>query len=501
MRVEDFLEAIENREAIDVSVWSHTDIRELVAYAELIQRGVEGVYGNWDYCSTSDTVMMSEGWRELHDGGRVSDETFEDQGMCTCPHCGCAAQDDDTKSVEIPRNENSWSTRTDTEYWCDTCFSDYTWRCVDCRLTYSDDVTSISYNDHSLCPSCYEEDYFTCDSCGDVTSNEDRGEEEICQICRYNTVGDNSGDDSGLDDYHEGNRDFTEHCQSGKIAVGIEIEIDASDRPSAVESLRNLSRSTPYLLTLERDSSLNEDTGFEIITPPLGYAEWKEYLPKLAEVMQHEHLRVHNENEPYAIHITVHRRHLTPLQEARMLMFLCSRNNREFVQAVAERSACYSTDLMGGKIFGHDAISGDLGRHGWINHRTRGGGEGRKLEGYGKYSPIHLKKNLAEFRIFQSSPEHDTIAKNIEFVYALIEWTDPAVSGMSYHHEDFVLWLGARLKATKDYGHLIEFLRCKTYGVNGSRVEVENTWAYLLPKKKEPWPRVPGFQLDLNLAA
>ena len=495
MRVEDFLEASENREAISVSGWSRTDIRELVAYAKLIQSLVEGVYGDWGYCSPSGTVMMSEDWRELHDGGYVSCETFEEQDMCTCPRCECAAQDDDMKAVEVPHDGISGSTRTDTESWCATCLCDAAWDCFDCRETYSEDVTSISYNGRSLCDRCYENSYFTCDRCDEVRHNDYYWEDGFCQSCSE----DDSASSDGLDEYHRGFRDFRERCQPGKIALGIEIEVDAHDRGNAVEDLRSLKSRTHYELTLEEDGSLDDDSGFEIITPPLGYVEWREYLPKLAEVMRRNELSVFNKEYEYAIHVTVHRRHLTPLQEARMLMFLCSRGNRGFVQAIAERSACYSTDLMGGRSYTTCPIRESLSTNGWASYTTRRGGKGKKLVGYGKYAPINLKPELAEFRIFQSSPEHDTIMKNIEFVYALVEWTDPAVSGMTYHYEDFVLWLGSRLKVTKDYGHLIEFLRRETYEVNGLDEEIENTWAHLLPRKKEPWPKVPGFQLSLDL--
>jgi hypothetical protein len=101
-------------------------------------------------------------------------------------------------------------------------------------------------------------------------------------------------------------------------------------------------------------------------------------------------------------------------------------------------------------------------------------------------SPLNLKtdrydKELAEFRIFQSTLVPHRIQKNMEFVWALCAWTRQP-SGISWDHRDFCAWLGQN---QKEYPTLTEYLRKETYTVKGSKGSIPNTWAPLLLTDKQ----------------
>jgi hypothetical protein len=140
--------------------------------------------------------------------------------------------------------------------------------------------------------------------------------------------------------------------------MGVEIEVyNSHNRAVAVSELQYLSHSFgfPSQLILEKDSSLDESYGFEVITDPMGLHEWQEYGPALITCLKDTRtVGWDARNGRYGIHITIDRNFLSPLQEARLLMFLAATDNREFVQAMAQREDIYSPRLSIGQLVGSE---------------------------------------------------------------------------------------------------------------------------------------------------
>lgn len=295
----------------------------------------------------------------------------------------------------------------------------------------------------------------------------------------------NEDDDDVLPDYHDAHQRedgeyFDEQNKTTLIpALGIEVEVYTSSVRGALETLQSNRNSLISNMIYERDGSLHEGNSFEVVTPPLGQTEWATFGPDLCNALTNAGTVGYNTpgSTRYGIHINVHRRHLSPLAEARILMFLCAEQNKHFVQAIAQRPSVYHPDvdigqlMPGTKVY---AIGGRKARYGYsINTEHHSG----KIQGVGKYAPLQLKTDpdIAEFRLFQSTLNPKSFMKNIEFVYALWAWTKPSSgTGNSWAHTDFLTWLNAPQRR-KDYPHLVEYLSRKQFKIKGGYT-IQNEW-------------------------
>ena len=305
-----------------------------------------------------------------------------------------------------------------------------------------------------------------CDLCG--ADDEDEGEEN-----------EDRPSNDGLCNYHSGYRNFTEINKTGKYpALGAEIEVYCEERAIVVSDLKDIGG-----LVLECDGSLDDYNGFEIITKPYGREEWVVMANSIFATLQ-EHGAV-GYNEPagtnYGIHVTVHRRFLSPLSEARIAMFLVDEVNQNFVRAIAQRAQIYSAHHgvgMGAVVNPNlRSVSNGLTKSysGPNNDIAKSG----KIYGKGKYCPVNFKENLAEFRIFQSTTNIVSFVKNLEFVWALIKWTN-ASTGCSHDHRDFLLWLNTPQQRS-EFPVLSTFLSKRVfYGTNFT--PIISSWQALMRK-------------------
>lgn len=297
-------------------------------------------------------------------------------------------------------------------------------------------------------------------------------------------------DDDGLMGYHSSDRNFIERNATPSVpALGVELEVYADDRHSSVHAAKDATNNWYF----ERDSSLDDYHGFEIISQPYGPTEWPEQAKNVLDALMessacaYSHPDKHNN---YGIHVNVHRKHFTGLQEARMLMFLLDTGNAEFVRAIAQRQAIYGS----GQNFG--TIEKPTVRAiGGIDYN-------KKPYSLGKYSPLNLHGNLAEFRLFQSTLHYPSFMKNLEFVWALIEWTSvKSATGNSFSHIDFIRWLAAKPTSEQQYPHLLAFLRKPSFMGKRYTERIRNTWSHLLPKQTTKSLDVVSGEPDLRLAA
>lgn len=284
---------------------------------------------------------------------------------------------------------------------------------------------------------------------------------------------------SGLYSYHSSPKAFHPIWEDKRyLPLGLEIETYNEDRYDATRSLYDKFNGLIYM---EEDGSLNYDYGFEVITQPLGKKEW---AAQGMEVLAHmRKLGCVSYNSPagkgYGIHINIGRQNLSPLQEARMYMFLTADSNYHFVLAIAQRDSVYAadTDICSVEEINIDNLGG---LRSTVNSR---GKRIKKMMGQGKYCPINFKDDRLEVRIFQSTLNGTSFNKNLEFIWALLEWTNVATaSGVSYLATDFVKWLAKRPAVETDYPNLVAYLRRPSYKtIDGS--DIKNTWADLIPKE------------------
>lgn len=424
----------------------------------------------------------------------------------------------------------------------DCGYSHELWRCGDCGEWFLDYEDSVDVEGNRICQSCIDGDRYVYSGCmgeyldrdhaypvfDNCRSARDDEADDYCtrswgranlyeiahdehsyaymsdcdEACEWNDEGGDEEDCDGrssdspryLPDYHSAPQRrqnyYAEVNSTPSVpALGLEVEVYAPDRGDALEFLRDHSNTLISDMIYERDGSLHEDKSFEVVTRPMGRSEWATFGPELCKALNAAGTygyNTPNDSTRYGIHVNLHRRHLSALAEARIMMFLCAEQNGEFVRAVAQRASIYHPDMDMGAL-GHDRqkierIGGrrDPETYSAKHVRSRFAG---KVYGVGKYAPLQLKDSpdVAEFRLFQSTLNAKSFMKNIEFVYALWAWTKPvAGTGSSWDYTEFLTWLN-KPQNRKDYPHLVEFLSRKSFRIKGG-YSVQNTWLEYMTK-------------------
>lgn len=306
----------------------------------------------------------------------------------------------------------------------------------------------------------------------------------------YGPDEDDEDDGDYLPGYHSSSRRFSHKNASGKYpSIGVELEVCASGSRGAVLSELRRQYAVPGELILERDGSLDDDYGFEIVTNPMGREEWEQFAPTLLRRLVDLDVRGYQEpaGRGYGIHVNIGREHFSPLAEARIMMFLTAASNVDFVRSVAQRSYIYNADYDIGSVRSPNV--GAVGRYLFdVSQRIPGTSRyyRRKIYGRGKFCPVNWKSSpeVAEFRIFQSTLNEDSFMKNLEFVWALHAWTKPeAATGNSYDYKDFVTWLAAPQRRA-EFPHLLKYLSKKRFfTTNGDTIN--NQWLSFINKSIE----------------
>lgn len=397
------------------------------------------------------------------------------------------------------------------------CIDDVVVVCSDCGAYHDRDNSSYTVDGEPLCQSCTEDNY-TYSSCMDgyisngsayqVYDSErswERGSPDDHCTRRYGNNNfesydgsffsdpddmpyddededEDEGDGDYLDGYHGAERNFREiNGTPGVAALGVELEVYAKDRRDAVESVKDYDSD----LICERDGSLDEAYGFEIVTKPFGPKEWAEMAPGLLTTLRSAGAVGYQAPSGYlyGIHVNIHRRHFSPLAEARIMMLLCDKKNRNFVKAIAQREGIYSADIDIGYMTSPSVRDTCNGKSG-LTECYHDGKYVRKIKSAGKYCPVNWQDNIAEFRIFNSTLNEVSFMKNLEFVWALCAWTKPqAATGSSTCHKDFIQWVASPQQRAQ-YPNLINYLSRKAFFTKGGN-RIENTWLSLLNKPSD----------------
>ena len=139
-------------------------------------------------------------------------------------------------------------------YVCENCADDY-YVCDRCGELYSE--VAVNNYDFTLCEYCYNEYYFTCESCGEVYYIDDGewiGDSYYCYHC--------------ADDYrciHSYTHKPIPRFYGGHAGYGVELEIDSGD--DRLEAARAIQAAGGDHIYIKEDGSLSY-VGMEIVTHP-----------------------------------------------------------------------------------------------------------------------------------------------------------------------------------------------------------------------------------------
>ena len=288
---------------------------------------------------------------------------------------------------------------------CESC-ADSRWSFAYCCDVYVKDIYYDSYND--MCQRCVNENYFMCDSCDQLVSNDYYSENGMCVECY-----DDEESRNGIHGYHagapwgkvfhtldgvsdDGNEDRT------LVYFGIEFECEDIGR-EYVETLRTL-ESGQYAHA-ESDGSLMN--GFEVITEPATYGEWK--TGDLGRAMRQFHADMLDQGANFGAHTVgahVHVSRVAFADDNHLARFaIFGTHNVEYMRALSGRTSYerYAhLDKYLPRQFGNAIKRRRDDRSRWCNLTN---------------------KETVEVRLFAGSNTFDDYLAHIEFVSALIEYT------------------------------------------------------------------------------
>lgn len=214
------------------------------------------------------------------------------------------------------------------------------------------------------------------------------------------------------------------HLEPKKPYIGIEIELEAKSDVS--KSLAVAHKHIGKHAIFKGDGSINN--GFEIVTRP---DLWKNHRKAMQEFFKEiPQYMVARSN--CGIHIHMTRSGLSFLQLAKILEFVNSANNREFIYHIADRRENYYC------LPKNEINITNAGRN--LNNGNTTFGD--------RYQAINLRNTATiEFRIFASTTNFSSFLKYMQFVVALREYTSPGAVSLSpkaqVNYTEFVKWLGS----------------------------------------------------------
>ena len=203
-------------------------------------------------------------------------------------------------------------------------------------------------------------------------------------------------DDCGIPSYHDACRSWTmDTARTSAIAYyGLEVELYfdyGTDRLAYYEEVGFPTGD----LTAERDGSLDEDEGLEVISRPFSLVELRQHRNPLQQAMElAEQYDVASPSPVgYGVHITTNAQRLT------------GDHRRRLVDATYDMRAL--TEFVAGRKSNPEYYS--------YNKGCRGGE---------KYTAVNERSDGSfEFRVFQGTPDWQVLLSYVEYVDALTEWT------------------------------------------------------------------------------
>lgn len=221
-----------------------------------------------------------------------------------CFECGCV----------IPEYEDIW-VASEQEYICEDCYNNDYCTCDECGdVVRLDDSHYI--NDTVYCEDCLNDNFFTCNHCGRLTHNDDArdtNDGDVCSNCYYDYYEEcnECGDVLLRDDmyyYEEDDRYYCEDCKpyrainsysykpepvfsgNSNLYLGVELEIDGGGYNH--DNAQKILDIEP-LVYCKYDGSLSD--GFEIVSHPcdleyhMNNMKWQEILQKCIDMRYTSH--------------------------------------------------------------------------------------------------------------------------------------------------------------------------------------------------------------------
>ena len=302
----------------------------------------------------------------------------------------------------------------DEEHWCDSCVNDYTFFCDRCSEYHSErhyNSTRVR-GEGTLCEGCCDNiGTFECCECNDTWSmdychnEDDDSDDYICQNCS------NSGrrhiHSYSYKPYAIFKIASNQTMKSDTLYFGLELEVERDnssiDVGKMAESIVN-----EQVYYMKNDGSLNN--GFEIVTHPMSFEYIQEhkadiFKPMLDKLISSGYRSY--DSKTCGIHIHLTKKCFSTWQLYRFIKFFL--DNRDFVTAISQRNI---EQLERWATIEEEADSS-------IIYKAK-----KKCGNSRRYSAVNLQNDKTiEIRIFRGTLNYLSFLKNIEFCYALFNFS------------------------------------------------------------------------------
>lgn len=215
---------------------------------------------------------------------------------------------------------------------------------------------------------------------------------------------DDDGDDDDDDDtnnlipsYHDASRNWSlERARQAPMAYyGLEVELEFQDQDDCERYYEDVGFPTEDL-TAERDGSLDDECGLEVISRPFTLVDLRDRHNPLRQAL--DEACNWNACEPspsgYGVHVTTNAQRLAWDHRRRLI------------------DATYDMGQLTAFVAGRKPNSDHYNYRKELHYTDT------------KYTAIHERPDGAyEFRVFQGTPDWETVLSYIEYVDALTEWT------------------------------------------------------------------------------
>lgn len=368
-----------------------------------------------------ENSLLTEWIQARYDWRKCADNRFHLASDCTvCEGCDNCFYNEDTTKVytSCGRRQNRTS-----EFLCNSCLN-HTFTCGDCSDRFADNCQGGgNTNGEPVCERCAEQ-YSCCERCNDTFACEDLDEDGRCQTCSSRNIRNRNGilpysTDVSLPFYGK-----------GPIYFGVELEVER--KPDADDDLPGVRNAVGGWAILKDDGSL--DDGYEVVTAPMDVQSHRKYWPQFLAVSEG---LLSFKTKTCGLHVHVSRRTLSRLQIAKIVCFVNSAANRDFMTTIAQRNSDQWSKYSEKRLA--DSAKKDVSRYQAVNL---------------------LNDETIEFRIFKGTLKQSSLFSAIEFCEAIVSYCQPSSRPIQWCL-DSIRFCGFVSENRKLWPHLSEFIKTK----------------------------------------
>ncbi len=405
-------------------------------YDENLDRSIEFIKANPDdyhYCDNNRRYYITD---EFDIDLECSIE-YRDENYMYCEH----------SNQFIPNEDYDFDLMVSEEY-----RDRYFYRCESCGDYQETTDNMVCDHNTTLCMPCYENNYFTCDSCDCICSQDSYGSDGHCESCasenklcpsdyRFNEL---------LDYKHPIDWSKTyKLAHENTTFLGIELETEAKEDNEQDDIIAIAKKHLNGKAICMYDGSLTN--GVEIITSPMTLDYINQNIDFKALLSDLNHIATSHNGGNCGLHVHVNHTDCEFRKHLKALIVILY-NNGFLLPFTRRKQGHLDSFARIPSLIRAEEIS-----------------EQKKPRAYyaqwgkSRYGAINCEgDNTTEFRMFRGTLKHESFNAALQFVDAAREYCEQITSTEDVYVS--CIGFGNFLKTNEKYSVLVEYLKTKKYG-------------------------------------